>query len=86
MLMRLRIAEIREDAVSHVLGDIAPEPRDDLSYGAMISAEQLPQIFGIKARCQRCRADQIAKQNSELAALGRAGADAGICALSHRLD
>jgi hypothetical protein len=52
MLMRLRIPKIGEDPVAHVLGDIAPEPRDDLSYGGMISAEQLPQIFRIKARCQ----------------------------------
>ena len=51
----------------------------------MISAEQLPQIFWIKARGQRGRADQIAEHDSELPALGRAGADAGISALSHRL-
>ena len=53
MLMRLRIAEIGKDAVSHILGDIAPKPGDDLSHGGVISAEHLPQIFRIEARCQR---------------------------------
>ena len=36
MFMCLRIAEIREDAVSHILGDIAPKLDDHLSHNGVI--------------------------------------------------
>ena len=52
MLLRLRIAEIGEDAVAHILGDIAPEPGDHLGDGGVIGPEHLAQIFRIEAGCQ----------------------------------
>ena len=42
MLMRLRIAKIGEDAVAHILGDIAPEPRDHLGHGGVICRRAPP--------------------------------------------
>ena len=53
MLLRLRIAEIGEDAVAHILGDIAPKPGDHLRHGSVIGPEHLAQIFRVEARCQR---------------------------------
>ena len=53
MFMRLGIAEIREDAVSHILGDIAPKLDDHLSDNGVIGHEHLTQVLRIKARGQR---------------------------------
>ena len=85
MLMRLRIAEIGKNAVSHIFGDIAAKPGNDLSHGGAIGAKHLPQILWIEARGQRGRADQIAEHDSELPALGRTSSKASIFALSRRL-
>src|SRR5580704_2373119 len=41
VLMRLRVAEIDQDAVAHVPGDQAIEPGDDFGDGAVIRADDL---------------------------------------------
>ena len=46
--MRLRVAEINQHAVAHVLGDKAIEPGDDLGDGAVIGGDDLAQILGIE--------------------------------------
>ena len=53
VFMCLGIAEIREDAVSHILGDIAPKLDDHLSHNGVIGREHLTQVLRIKARGQR---------------------------------
>jgi hypothetical protein len=68
--MRLRIAEIDQDAVAHIFGDKAGEAGDGVGDAAMIGAENLAQILGVVARCERRRADQIAEHYGQLAALG----------------
>ena len=70
MLVRQRVAEIGEDPVAHILGDIAPQPGNHLGHGGLISPEHLAQIFRIEARRQRGRANQIAKHDSQLPTLG----------------
>jgi hypothetical protein len=52
-LMRPRIAELNQDAVAHVFGDKSVEPGDDFSDGAVIGADDLAQILGVKPRRQR---------------------------------
>ena len=42
MFMRLRIAEIGKDAVSHIFGDIAPKPSDDFGHGGSITRRAPP--------------------------------------------
>src|SRR5204862_5463947 len=61
VLMRLRIAEINENAVAHVPGDEAIEPGDDFADGAVISADDLTQILGIEPSRELSRADQVAE-------------------------
>jgi hypothetical protein len=49
MLLRLRITEVGEDAVAHVLCDVASEHGDRLSHSGVIGSEDLSQIFRIEA-------------------------------------
>ena len=61
--MRLRVAKINKDAVAHILGDKPGKPADRAGDGAVIGADDLTQILGIKPRRQRRRANQIAKHH-----------------------
>ncbi len=70
VLMRLRIAEINEHAVAHILGDKAAKAADGVGDAAMVGADDLAQILGIEARRQRRRADQIAEHHRQLPPLG----------------
>ena len=71
VLVRLRVAEIHQHAIAHVLGDKAVEAADRLGDAAMIGADDLAQVLGIEARRKRRRADQIAEHHRELPTLGR---------------
>ncbi len=73
VLMRLRVAEIDQHAVAHVLGDKTGEAGNRVGDAAMIGADYLAQILGIVAGRQRRRADQIAEHHGELTPLGIAG-------------
>jgi hypothetical protein len=73
VLMRLRIAEIDQDAVAHVLGDKAGEAADRVGDGAVVVADQLAQILGVMTGRQRRRADQIAEHHGQLPAFGFGG-------------
>jgi hypothetical protein len=68
--VRARPAEIGQDAVAQELGNVPLEPADDLGAGSVIGAHDLAQVLRIQARRQLGRADQVAKQNGELAAFG----------------
>jgi hypothetical protein len=71
VLVRPRVAEVHQHPIAHVLGDKAVEVGDRIGDAAMIHADDLAQVLGIKARRQRRRADQIAEQHGELPAFGR---------------
>jgi hypothetical protein len=73
ILMRLGIAEIDQHAVADAARRDAAHALDHLDAAAMIGGHQLAQILGIKLRRQHRRADEIAKQQRELAALGGDG-------------
>ena len=73
VLMRLRIAEINQHAVAHVLGDEAIEPGDDLGDGTVIGADNLTQILRVMPGRERRRADQVAEHHRQLAAFGIGG-------------
>jgi len=68
--MRLRIAEIDQHAVTHVPRDEAIELGDNSGDGAVISADHIAQIFGVDARRELGRADQVAEHDSQLSPLG----------------
>ena len=67
--MRLRIAEINENAVAHVPGDEAIEPGDDFADRTVICADDLTQILGIEPSRELGRTDQIAEHHRQLPAL-----------------
>ena len=48
--MRLREAEIHQDAVAHVPGDEAVGPGDYFGDSAVIRSDDLAQILGIELR------------------------------------
>src|SRR5215467_837777 len=72
--MRSRVAEIDQNAVAHVPTDEAVELGDHPGDGPVICGDDLAQIFGVEARRQRRRADEIAEQDRELTAFGGFGA------------
>jgi hypothetical protein len=48
MLVGLRIAEIGENAIAHVLGDKTAIPLDRFGAAAVIGADDASQVFGIE--------------------------------------
>jgi hypothetical protein len=81
--MRLRVAEIYQNAVAHVPGDEAVEPGDNFGDSAVIRGDHVTQILGIEACRQRGRADQIAEHHGQLPAFG-VGGRRGIGRCYHR--
>jgi hypothetical protein len=69
-LVRLRIAEIDQHAIAHILGDKPGKAADRLGDIPMIRADNLPQIFGIAAGGKLRRADEIAEHDRQLSPLG----------------
>jgi hypothetical protein len=53
--MGLRIAEIDQDTVAHVLGDKAVKPGDGLGDRAVVVADQLAQILRVMTGRERGR-------------------------------
>ena len=70
VLVRARVAEINENTIAHVLGDETIEPGDDFGDRAVIGADDLAQILGVKTGRERRRAHQIAEHHGQLPALG----------------
>ncbi len=70
VLMGAWIAEIDENTIAHILGDETIEPGNDFSDRAVIGADDLTQILGVKKGRERRRAHQIAEHHRELPALG----------------
>ena len=70
VLVRLRVAEIDQHPVAHVLGDKAVEAGDRLGDRAVVGADDLAQVLGVEPRRERGRADQIAEHHRELPAFG----------------
>ena len=75
VLMRLRVTEIDQHPIAHVLGDKATDAGHRVGNATVVSADHLAQILGIEPHRQRRRADQIAEHDRELAALGRRSGD-----------
>ena len=79
-LMGAREAEIGQHAVAHEFGDETVIARDRARTGVLVGANDLAHVLGIKSCRHRGRADEVAKHDRELAALGdvrrRGGRDA----------
>ena len=70
VLVRLRVAEVHQHPIAHVLGDKPVEAGDRIGDTAMIGADDLAHVLWIHSRCQHGRADQIGEQHGELPAFG----------------
>jgi hypothetical protein len=64
------IAEVHQQPVAQVLGNVALIALDHCGTGLLISLYHLPQIFRVKLGGERGRAYQVTEQHRELAPLG----------------
>jgi hypothetical protein len=71
MFMRLGVAQIGENTVTHVLGDEAAVALNQFRAAPVIDIDNPPQVLGIQPRRQCRRTHQVAKHHRELAALRR---------------
>ena len=56
VLVRLRPAEVRQNAIAHVLGDVPAPALDHLGAAALIGADHATHVLGIEPRRERGRA------------------------------
>ena len=85
VLARSGIAEMGEDAVAPIAGDIPRPAGDDAGAGILENADDLAEILGIEPKRQRRGRDQIAEHRGQLPALShRRRAMRGARALSGR--
>src|SRR5262249_955354 len=70
ILVRLRIAEIGKEPVSHESGDVPAHVSDRRSAGSLEGADHFAQVLGIERNAQSRRTDKIAKENRQLSSLG----------------
>ena len=69
VLVRLGVAEIDEESVAHVSGDIPAHPSDHRGATSLEPADHVAQVLGIERGRQNRRADEIAKKDGQLASL-----------------
>jgi hypothetical protein len=67
VFMGLRIAEVDQEAVPEVLGNMAIKAVDHLITGCLIGAHHVSEVFGVELAGQDGRVYDIAKQDRELA-------------------
>ena len=70
VLMGLRIAEVDEHAVAHVLRHEPAEALDGLGDALLIGRNDLAQVLRVHARGERRRTDEVREHHCDLAALG----------------
>jgi hypothetical protein len=68
--MRLRVPEIDEDTVAHVLGHEAVKPGDRLCDTFVVGSDRRSQILGIELCRERGRADEVGEHDGQLPVLG----------------
>ena len=69
VVVGLGIAEESHHAIAKVLGDMPAEALDCLRRRMMISGDDLAPLFGIKTACYLRRADEVAEEHRQMAAL-----------------
>ena len=67
--MGLRVAEVYEDAVAHVLCYEAAKALDSLGDTLLIAGNDLAKVFRVHTTGQRSRTNEVRKHHSDLAAL-----------------
>jgi hypothetical protein len=64
-------AEVDEQAIAELAGDVAAEAPDGAGCGLLILREEVAPLLGVELLRERRRADQVAEEHRELAALAR---------------
>src|SRR5450755_1403770 len=70
VLMRLRIAEIHKDAVSHVFRDEPAEATHGLRDAVLIGRNDFAEVFRVHTSRERRRTNKVREHHGDLAALG----------------
>jgi hypothetical protein len=58
-------AEVDEQAIAEVLGDVTAEARDDAGRGLLVLRDDVAPLLGVKLLREWRRADEIAKDNRQ---------------------
>src|SRR2546425_233514 len=66
VLVRLRVAEVDEQAVAQVLGDVTAEAGDGLGGSALVLGRDLSPVLGVELPGHGSRADEVAEEDGEL--------------------
>ena len=74
VLVRARKAEVGEHPVAQEAGDVPAPALHDLAAAVAVGAHQRAHVLGIEAAGERGRADEVAEQHRQMAALGAARA------------
>ena len=69
VLVRLRIAEVGEHAVAHVLRDMAAPALDGSHHAAMVGADEVAHVLGVEAPAELGRAGEVDEHDRQLAPL-----------------
>src|SRR4029450_440443 len=79
--MRQWVAEVDEQAITEILGDMPIIASDYLGAGVLIGPHHLAQLFRVELAGEHGRVHQVTEQHSELAAFGirRGRDDRGWC-------
>ena len=70
VFVRLGIAEVDQQAIAEVLGNVAVKALDHVSAGGLIGTYHLAVVFRVKLPGERSRVHQITKQHRELPTFG----------------
>jgi hypothetical protein len=68
VFVRVRIAEVHQEAISQILGDVPGKLLDHRGTGGLIRTHDLAKVFGVELAGKSRRVDQITEQHRELAA------------------
>src|SRR5271170_7927062 len=77
VLLRLRIAEQRHQAVAELLQHVAAERSHGGRGGVEVTAHQIAPVLGIELRREARRADEVAKHDRDWTTLGGCGRTGG---------
>jgi hypothetical protein len=73
VFMGVGIAEVHQQAIAEVLGNVAVKALDDLGTGGLIGPHHGAEVFRIESTRQHRRVHQVTKQDGELAAFSARG-------------
>ena len=70
IFVRQGIAEVDQQAIAEILGDMPLKAGDHLGAGVLIGPHHLAQVFRVELAGERGRVHQVTEQHGELAAFG----------------